>query len=348
MKTVSTFIGLLLLSGVALASSTLNLAINGGNSYTVYLDGKQYQTSRDIRFQNLFPGRHTLSVIKKQNATFVYNGFIDVEDNQVLFGTVTNGNLSISNHQQNNYQNDYNSGNNHNDYDNSTYNYEPAGSNNHHHGMSQSVFDQLHHDLSYSTDYRKGRMIVNKAQRHGISSNQVHHLLSEFSIDSHRLSAAKQLTSYVVDRENFWTVGQTFTFASNKNKFLRHINRGSCNSNIGSGNNGGCGTIPNIPRPRPQYNSYGMNQQSFQVLKNAVRSESFDNNKKTQIISVVRNSRISAQQMTELLKEFTFDNNRLATAKSVIPYVSDKRNYWMAGETFTFSNNKNSFLKALN
>jgi len=344
MKTITTLIGLALLSGVAMASSTLNLALNGGNSYTVYLDGEQYQTSSTIRFQDLFPGRHTLSVIQKSNynSSSLYNGFVDIEDGQELYGTITNGNLTIST---------YNNGgfNHNNQYDEYEYyhnDYTPSGDY-YNYGMSHQVFNQLRNDFRHSTDSRKARMLVQRAQRHGITSNQAKHLLQKFSFDSQRLTTAKQITNSVVDRENYFIVGETFTFASNKRSFLKFINR---NGNYN--NNGGNGTCsprprPNYPRPRPNNNSYGMNHQSFQVLYNAVKRESFDNNRKQVVLTAVKNGRISSQQMTQLLRLFTFDNNRLATAKAVIPYISDRGNYWMAGETFTFSNNKQAFLNAL-
>ncbi|MCT4580593.1 MAG: DUF4476 domain-containing protein [Flavobacteriales bacterium] len=341
MKTITTLIGLALLSGVAMASSTLNLALNGGNSYTVYLDGEQYQTSSTIRFLDLFPGRHTLSVIQKNNYTSssLYNGFIDIEDGQELFGTITNGNLTISTSNNGSfytpYPNDYN-----NQYDNSNYGNMPNG-NHYNYGMSRYVFNQLRNDFRHSTDSRKARMLVQRAQRHGITSNQAKHLLQKFSFDSHRLNAAKQITNSVVDIENYFIVGETFVFDSNKRNFLRHINRNGAYNN---GGNGTCSPRPNYPRPN---NSYGMNHQAFQVLQNAVRKESFDNNRKQVVLTAIKNGRISSQQMTQLLRAFTFDNNRLETAKAAIPYISDKGNYWMAGETFTFSNNKQAFLNAL-
>jgi len=350
MKTITTLIGLALLSGMAMASSTLNLALNGGNSYTVYLDGEQYQTSSTIRFQDLFPGRHTLSVINKSNynSSSLYNGFVDIEDGQELYGTITNGNLTISTTNNNgDFGNSSNQSNDYNQYDNSNYEYTPNGHHNNY-GMNHQVFNQLKNNFRHSTDSRKSRMLVQKAQRHGITSSQARHLLQKFSFDSHRLSAAKQITNSVVDIENYFIVGETFTFASNKRNFLRHINRGGFNNN----NNGGNSTCtprprPNNPRPRPNNNSYGMNNQAFQTLHNAVRRESFDNNKKQLIVTAVKHGRISSQQMTQLLREFTFDNNRLSAAKAAIPFISDRGNYWMAGETFTFSNNKNAFLRAL-
>lgn len=345
MKTVTTLIGLVLLSGVTLASSTLNLALNRGNSYTVYLDGQQYQTSSTIQFQDLFPGRHTLSVIKKDNYnnTSIYNGFVDLEDNQELYGTISNGNLSISTENNSHSNGEAYSGNDytdHNQYDNFNYDSGTNHYNHHQYGMSQHVFNELHRDFSCATDSRKERLLIQKAQRNGISTNQAKHLLREFSFDSHRLSAAKKLTPSIIDRENYWVVGGVFDFTSNKKSFLRHINQNNYNPN--GGYNGNCSPRPNRP------NSYGMNQQSFQILKRTIGNESFDDNKKEQVLTAVRHGRISAQQMTTLLREFTFDSNRLETAKAVIPYISDKRNYWMAGETFTFSSNKKEFLSALN
>ncbi len=339
MKIITTLIGLLVLSPVAFANSTLNLVLNGGNAFTVYLDAEKYQTSSTIRFQNLFAGRHTLSVINKDlhNPTSLYNGFVDIEDGEVLYGVVSNGNLTISTQRNNNTnQNSFGGHNNCNEV-------QPSLHNNHQFGMNEQVYNQLFQDFSFATDSRKARMLINKAQRHGISSNQAKQLLNEFSFDSQRLSTAKQLTDAIIDRQNYWTVGETFTFSSSKQQFLRHLNNGNYNQNGNS--NGNC-----IPRPNPNHpnHSFGMNQQSFQTLKRLIRDESFDNKKKQQVLVAVKHGKISAQQMTQLLTEFTFDANRLETAKAVIPFISDKENYWMAGETFTFSSNKSSFLKALN
>ena len=336
MKAITTLIGLVFMASLALASSTLNLTIHGGVSYTVYLDGQQYQTTSTIRFQGLFPGRHTLSVIKNEvNSTSIFNGYIDIEDNKEVFGTVANGTLTVTSQHIASGSPQY-------DYDHSNYEYRPHGNQNRY-GMSQSVFNQLFHDFTLATDSKKARLLIQKAQRYGITALQAKQLLGEFAIDTHRLGAAKQITVYVVDRENYWMAGETFIFLSNKNSFLSHLNESAYNQ----GNN-----YPNghhYPNPRPPYpTNYGMNEQAFELLKRNLINESFDENKKKQIMTAVTNGSVSTQQMTTLLKEFTFDGKRLEVAKAVIPYVIDRENYWMVGETFTFSSNKNNFLEALN
>ncbi len=324
MKALITTFFLILFTSISFASSVLNLTINGGNSFIVNLNGRDYQTASTIRFSNLHAGRHTISVLQQNHnySSTIFNGFVDINSGEELFATIRNGQLFVND--QPGFNQNLNSG-----FHSSV-------------GMNRAVFSQLKRETAGAFDSKRRKLIVDYTLRYGISSFQAKQLLTQFSFDSGRLETAKQITNRVVDRENYWTVGETFSFRSNKQTFLDYLN-----SNVPAQ------TENCIPRPNPygnnnyNYSPLGMNQNAFQILQRSIQDEGFDSNKKKQIIAVVKQGRISAQQMTTLLKEFSFDSNRLATAKSVIPYISDRENYWIAGETFSFSSNKNNFLKAL-
>lgn len=102
-----------------------------------------------------------------------------------------------------------------------------------------------------------------------------------------------------------------------------------------NGNNSGNNPYPNNPYPNGNNN----NNQSFDQFLSFLDTQAFDSNKLTEARKYVSKSQLSASQLVEISKKFTFDSNRLEYAKMAYAYCYDKANYFLFKSTFTFSSN---------
>jgi hypothetical protein len=92
------------------------------------------------------------------------------------------------------------------------------------------------------------------------------------------------------------------------------------------------------------YNN-GMRKETFDALKQTLRNEPFDDKKLSIAKQVVRDNYISSAQVKELLQQFAFENNKLDFAKYAYQYVSDRGNYFIVYDAFTFSNSKDELAR---
>ncbi|WP_300663623.1 DUF4476 domain-containing protein [Fluviicola sp.] len=119
------------------------------------------------------------------------------------------------------------------------------------------------------------------------------------------------------------------------------INYGNTgNGNYGHGNH--CGTTyPNYPNggnggyyPAPNTNAV-----YFSQFVGSLKAESFDSNRLQNAKVYASKTNLTASQIKEIAATFTFDTNRLDWAKAAYSACSDKGNYFLLRDTFTFSSN---------
>lgn len=92
----------------------------------------------------------------------------------------------------------------------------------------------------------------------------------------------------------------------------------------------------------------GNNNNLFDNLLAMVKRESFDDNKIKVIQAYTVNSYLSTTQTAVLLKNLSFEEKKLALAKSLVPVISDPQNYYTLKDSFTFLSTKDEFLSFLN
>jgi hypothetical protein len=83
----------------------------------------------------------------------------------------------------------------------------------------------------------------------------------------------------------------------------------------------------------------GTDHAAFSQFLKIMDDEPFDSNKLETARSYAAKTNLSAQQITDISKKFTFDSNRLDWAKSAYGRCYDKANYFLLKSTFTFSSN---------
>lgn len=102
----------------------------------------------------------------------------------------------------------------------------------------------------------------------------------------------------------------------------------------------------------PSYNTgyyapMGMSPQAFSVLMATVRREAFDDNKLRIASGAIMMNGVSTAQLRDLMLLLSFDDNRLALARTAYPYVIDKGNIFMINDAFTFSSTAEDFYSAI-
>jgi hypothetical protein len=83
-----------------------------------------------------------------------------------------------------------------------------------------------------------------------------------------------------------------------------------------------------------------MQDREFERVLQSIDKEWFEGNKIKSAVHVVRNNMLSTDQVKELMRLFTFENNRLELAKQAYDNVVDKWNYREVYTLFSFEASK--------
>lgn len=81
------------------------------------------------------------------------------------------------------------------------------------------------------------------------------------------------------------------------------------------------------------------NNDAFNQFLLSLDKEGFDSNKLSKSKAYINKENLSAQQITDISKKFSFDSNRLEWAKYAYNKCYDKANYFLIKETFAFQSN---------
>jgi hypothetical protein len=83
-----------------------------------------------------------------------------------------------------------------------------------------------------------------------------------------------------------------------------------------------------------------MDNNSFQQMKQQIQREGFDDNKLSIIKATLPSNYVSTSQVRELMQQMSFEQNKLELAKFAYRYTTDRNNYFMVNDVFSFSNSK--------
>lgn len=100
--------------------------------------------------------------------------------------------------------------------------------------------------------------------------------------------------------------------------------------------------------PQPIGCAVAMNASNFGKMKQSVESKPFSETKMSTAKVATKNSCLSVDQVKEICKLFSMDEDKLAYAKYAYDYCVDKGNYYQVSEVFSFSattDEFNSFLE---
>lgn len=99
--------------------------------------------------------------------------------------------------------------------------------------------------------------------------------------------------------------------------------------------------FPGNGYPNGGYGNYGngSNDPAFQQFLTMLENESFDSKRLDQSKSYADKTQLSAQQIADINKKFSFDSYRLEWAKYAYAKCYDKANYFLLKSTFDFTSN---------
>jgi len=134
---------------------------------------------------------------------------------------------------------------------------------------------------------------------------------------------------------------------TNSNWYTSTPGTAACTTPVSYPNNGGGypnygGNFPNNGYPTNAggyYPPQNSNDAAFQQFLVMLNDEPFDSNKLDFAKGYANKTMLSAQQVADISKKFTYDSNRLDWTKQAYSRCYDKANYFLMKSTFTFSSN---------
>lgn len=201
------------------------------------------------------------------------------------------------------------------------YNYD--GAFNCHNPMSdQQYISLLFNVINQNDDASRNAVAIALAKNNCFSVAQVMKTASLIRSEKARLGFLKGVYPYTYDLLNFSACEQTLEDESLIvlfNQFLAQMHAGHS-----------VDPLPQMP--------CAVNHQEFADICKTINSQSFSNTKITLAKQIISSKGcFTAQQIKEIMGLFNFESARLEIAKFAYNYTSDKENYYLVNDAFSFS-----------
>jgi Domain of unknown function (DUF4476) len=230
--------------------SILSVSASNANGFYVTVDGARYRASDNVvLINNLSNGYHQVQVYQQRrggrgnpfnNFQMIFNGRVYVKpmyhldisinrfgkafiDEQLMANAAyENDNYGGSN-QSDNQSDNHNYNNQH--WDNDGDNHWGNSSNNASGRIMNNVsFEQFKQTLK-NEDFENARLSLAKQviENNLFSTAQVRELMRQFNFENNQLELAKYAYQFTTDKGNYFTLANEFSFSSNKESLMRHI-----------------------------------------------------------------------------------------------------------------------------
>jgi hypothetical protein len=90
-----------------------------------------------------------------------------------------------------------------------------------------------------------------------------------------------------------------------------------------------------------------LSAEDFANLTKSLKAESFDEGKASFVALFAQKGRLTCEQAREILKAFSFDDDRVKSAVLLYPRVTDPENFFKVLDVFSFSSSKDEVRKKL-
>ncbi len=98
----------------------------------------------------------------------------------------------------------------------------------------------------------------------------------------------------------------------------------------------------------PSNLGYGMSYSRFSNLKQIISMQAFDSSRLKIARQAIQNNGISSNQLFELMMLLSFESSKLNLAKFAYPFVTDKENFFVVNNAFSFSSSINNLYYYIN
>lgn len=248
-------------------------------------------------------------------------------------GQTSGNNGTAGNTQGNAGQNNGNNTNNNNS--------QPAFTSCSRNGMPAVNFENLRSTIkAQRVESNKPTVIKQAVSSYYVTVSQVKEMLRLISVEQYRLDMAKYLYDRTCDQANYFEVNALLNAGRVRDleEYLKK-KRGN-NSSYNEQNdhqNTSISTEVTVNNNSYSCRNGSMSERDFDDLQSMVRKVSFSDSKQNVIKEAIPGHCISAMQVKQLLTLFSFEADKLAVAKYLYPYTSDKQNYFKVNEAFSFS-----------
>lgn len=190
---------------------TLTVLNNG--SFRVVIDGRSYNLNvndDELSLTNLQPGNHSIAVYsgnrgRSSRERSVYQGQFYLRDQYHFDMVINRFGKAFTDEQYLGYNGNTN-------YPGTQYNYRE---------MSAADFAQLKQTLtSESFDATRLQIATQAANANYFSVAQVKQIMQLFSYEENKLSIAKSLYTRTVDKQNYYSVAEVFSFSTTKEQLM--------------------------------------------------------------------------------------------------------------------------------
>ncbi len=228
--------------------------------------------------------------------------------------------------------------------------------------MGPQDFELAKQTLS-STAFESTRLEVAKqiAGSNCLTSSQVRELVGLFTFESNRLDLAKYAFSRTYDVDNYHVVSQAMGYSSSQSELAQYA---MANMPANAPYAGqpiyapqppppGPAThqppVPPLPDYVPGYTGRigcpnPMSPTEYNQAVQSIRSSNFENTRADVAKQIFRSRCATVDQITGILRLFTYDNSRLDLAKFAYGFTYDIDNYFRVAEAFEYDSNKRSLM----
>lgn len=244
MKKMFTMMAAIMITAIAIAqnfNSVLNFRLQNNAPFALYINGIMASNfSNRATIENLRPGRHQISVAVmpnnprghgNRNMQTVFSGWITIAPNNVVYASLNRFNQiniehSYAIHQNRRWRHQlYQQPNRWNDY--TDYNqpivtepYMPIQLE----IIDAVSFQQLKETMRNTSFESTRQSVLNQASNgYWFTTHQVKELISLFSFESTKLDVAKRMYDRTVDKQNYFTVNQVFSFNSSVEDLTQYL-----------------------------------------------------------------------------------------------------------------------------
>ncbi len=177
-----------------------------------------------------------------------------------------------------------------------------------------------------------------------LTVDQAVQLLKLLTVSPNRLAMAKYLYDYTCEKNNYFMVSQVLTVASHERDFNAFLSRKNATPSPAP-------AFTDAPAPGPfqtvAYSPDGFTEAEFESLRSSVLQQSFTDTRMGIIRQAIRGRSLTTAQDTELIRLFSFDQDKVKLAKLLYDFTSDRENYFKISNLFSFSTSVDELNKFL-
>ena len=166
-------------------------------------------------------------------------------------------------------------------------------------------------------------------QKNYITVDQVSVLLKQFTFDDDKLAWAMLAYKYTTDVQKFYQLRDRFSFLTTQDDFDKFLQRA---------------TSVNY---HTRHNAAVFNRADFAQLKESIRKAPFADDKKKVFRLALQNNYITVSQLSELLKQFNFDDEKIDWATMAYNYTADTERFYQLRDLLVFDSSKQKLDKFL-